>query len=231
MKAIILAAGKGTRMLPLTKTIPKVLIPINGKPFLLYVLKSLQQAGYSYHEIAIVAGYHQEKIAEFLKVNKIPATIIEQAEPQGTAHALRQVQFFCKQDQFIVQGGDNLFSVQDLQQVQINDQHCYVIGKEIEEWQKYGVLVVEDGKLRRIVEKPKEFVGRMINTGLYKFTSDIWQALQNITLSVRGEYELTDALSLLAQQEKVQVLPLKGNWLDLGSLEDIPKIEKVLRSS
>jgi len=89
---------------------------------------------------------------------------------------------------------------------------------------------VKNGKLVRIHEKPKEFVGDLINTGLYKFTPEIYNYLAQIKLSPRGEYELTDALTLLAQKENVDVVQVKDYWLDLGTTADIQKIENFLNN-
>jgi len=228
MQAVILAAGKGTRMFPLTKDKPKILIEINGKPFLYYVLENLKKAGIT--ELAIVVNYHKEKIEEYIRAHKLKITIITQPEAKGTGDALRQAKYFCGREDFIVMNGDNLYSVEDLKTVQKKDELCYIVGKEMEEWQKYGVLVTtKDQYLVKIIEKPKEFVGKMINVGLYKCTSDIWRAVENIGLSPRGEYELTDAIGLLAKEHKVKVLRLQNYWLDLGCKEDILTIEKFLR--
>ncbi len=226
MKAVILAAGKGTRMLPLTEILPKVLVEVNGKPFLYYVIKNLETAGFT--ELGIVVGYMKEKISAFLNENNIEATLIEQNEQLGTGDAVKQAKEFCGNENFIVLGGDNLFSIDDLQIINNNDDSCYVVGKEIEDPSKYGILVVENDKLLKIIEKPKTFVGNMINLGLYKFTPEIWLALDKIRLSERGEYELTDALTILAKERKVKVKSMKGYWLDLGCKEDIPKIERFL---
>ncbi len=227
MKAVILAAGKGVRLLPLTEMKPKVMVEVLGKPFLQYVVEQLHAAGCL--ELGIVVGYKKEKIVEFLSKNKIKATIIEQREQWGTGDALKQAREFCGQDQFILQGGDDLFSVSDLRAVSHEDTFCYVVGKEVPDWQKYGVLLVQGEQLVKIIEKPKEFVGNVANTALYKFTPEIFGALERVKLSPRGEYELTDAVTILAQQGKVKVLMLKGQWLGLGSKEDVGKIEKFLR--
>ncbi len=229
MKAVILAAGKGTRMFPLTEKVPKVLIEINGKPFLWHVLENLKKAGFG--NFGIIAGHLKEKVAEFVRANHYNAKIIEQKEQLGTGHAVMQAKEFCGKDNFVVLGGDNFFSVEVLKEINNQDAFCYLVGKEMPgDVSKYGVLVAKQDKLVRIVEKPKVFVGNLINIGLYKFTPEIWGALENIGLSERGEYELTDAISLLAQKGKVKVLKLRGEWLDLGCKEDIPKIEKVFKS-
>ena len=228
MKAIIMAAGKGTRMLPLTENTPKVLIKINEKPFLYYVIENLKKAGFD--EFGIIAGYLKEKIEAWVKENNINATIIEQAEQKGTGHAVMQAKEFCKDENFIVLGGDNLFSVEDLHAINNDDEFCYGIGKQLEgDISRYGVFRVQDDKLLEIVEKPEIPPSDIINIGLYKFTPEIWTALDSIELSPRGEYELTDAINILAKQGKVKALTLHNYWLDLGKLEDIPIVEKEIK--
>lgn len=228
MKVVILAAGKGTRMLPLTETIPKVLVKVNGKPFLSYVIQNLKKAGFT--ELGIVVGYKKEKIAEFLTKNNIKATLIEQKEQKGTGDALMQAKSFCGKENFISIGGDNLCSVTDFKAIAIDDNKIYVAGIHSEEPKKYGVLIADkNNNLIEIKEKPKKFVGDIINTALYKFTPKIFEALQQIKESERKEYELPDALTLLAKQGKVKVVEVKDYWLDLGCKEDIPKAEVFLK--
>jgi dTDP-glucose pyrophosphorylase len=226
-KAVIMAAGKGVRMLPITKTIPKVLIKINGRPFLHYVIENLKKAGFN--ELGIIVGYLKEKIEEFIKNNKIDATIIEQKEQLGTGHAAMQAENFVKNEDFVLLGGDNFWSVNDLKQFNKQDDYCYVGGYEVKNPEKYGVLVTKNNKLIKIVEKPTKFVGHLINTGLYKFTPEIFEALNKIKVSPRGEYEITDAVSILSKKGKVKVIKLKDRWLDLGCKEDILKLEKFLK--
>ncbi len=226
MKAVILAAGKGVRLLPLTLDTPKVLIEINGKPFLWYVLENLKKAGIT--EYGVVANHRIEKVQEFLEQYKFKATLLHQPEPVGTGDAVKQARNFCGNEDFIIVSGDNLYSAEDLKAIQKKDAFCYIVGKEVEDWQKYGVLVTAGDTLVKIMEKPTEFVGNLVNVGLYKCTADIWPALDRIGLSPRGEYEFTDALSILAKEGKVKVLRLREYWLDLGCKEDVGRIERFL---
>ena len=221
-----MAAGKGTRMSPLTETILKVLIPINGKPFLWYVINNLHQAGIT--DICLIVSYMKEKIAKFLKDYNIKVTLIEQPEPKGTGQAVKLAQPFTKGEDFIVLGGDNLWSANDIKEIASRKQA--ISGLKVSNPEKYGVLVAKDDKLAQIHEKPKEFVGDLINTGLYKFTPRIYDMLVQIRLSPRGEYELTDALNVLAQQGNIEVIAIKDYWLDLGTIEDIKKIENFLNN-
>jgi len=224
---VIMAAGKGTRMLPLTEEIPKVLVEVNRKPFLYYVLKNLEKAGYD--DIGIVVGYKKEQFPEFLEKYGFKATLIEQTEQKGTGHAVMQAKDFTKDENFIVLGGDNLWSPRDLKGMSKDDGLTYVAGYEVENPERYGVLVAKKDFLVEIVEKPTRFVGNLINTGLYKFTPEIYQALQRVKQSPRGEYELTDAVSLLASEGKVKIIRIGDYWLDLGSKEDIPKVEAFIK--
>jgi len=229
MKAVILAAGKGVRMLPLTRDKPKPLIEVAGKMFLIHLLERLHEAGFEDEDIAIVVGYKGEKIEEFLAEQNRGITVIVQQALVGTGDAVYHAREFVDEEDFIVVGGDNLFSANDLLHIQKEDEYCYVSGWEVDDPSRYGVLVCKGERLTEIVEKPKEFVGNLINAGLYKFTQDIFEALEQIEISERGELELTDAISLLAEGGKVKVIMLQDYWLDLGKKEDVKKIEEFLR--
>jgi len=229
MKAIILAAGKGVRVLPLTQDKPKPLIEINGKPFLMHLLERLHAAGFQDKDIAIVVGYKGEKIEEFLAERNMAITVIVQQALIGTGDAVYHAREFVDEENFIVVGGDNLFSADDLLRIQKEDDFCYVAGWKVEDPSRYGVLVCEGEMLREVIEKPKEFVGNLINAGLYKFTPNIFEALEQIEVSERGELELTDAISLLAEGRKVKVMMLQDYWLDLGKKDDIEKVEEFLK--
>ncbi len=172
-KAVILAAGKGTRLEPLTETRPKCLIQVMGKSFLYYILDNLKKAGYS--DIAIIVGYKKEMIKQFCEEYKFKVTFIEQKEQKGTGDAIKTAREFVGQDNFVVIMSDNLYSADDLEAVRKDDEFNYVVGFEHEHPEKFGVLVEgERGFLKRIVEKPKEHVGNLINTGLYKLTPEIF---------------------------------------------------------
>lgn len=229
MKVVILAAGKGTRMLPLTENKPKVLVEVKGKPFLFYVLENLKQAGFT--KIGIVVGYKKEQIVDFLKKINFQTTLIEQKEQLGTGHALLQAKSFCGSDPFLVLGGDNLWSVRDLKLMNRKDEFNYLSGIEVQDPTKYGVLSAKTGFLQEIKEKPLHPQSDLVNTGLYKFTPEIWFALSKVGKSKRGEIELTDAVNFLAKEGKVKVVKVRDFWLDLGCPKDIKKIELFLRGN
>lgn len=227
MKAVILAAGKGVRMMPITETIPKVLIEVNGKPFLYYLLTLLKKAGYS--DFGIVVGYKGGMVKDFLEKYGFKATLINQEEQLGTGHAVSLAKDFVNNENFIVVVGDNLWSVEDLKEFNIEDDYCYISAIKTDTPEKYGVLVAKDDFLIGIIEKPKEFVGDLINTGLYKFTPEIFTALKKTGKSPNGEYQLTDAIIVLAKENKVKVKKIKDFWKDFGKPEDIQDVEKFLK--
>ncbi len=228
MKVIILAAGKGTRMENLTEKIPKVLVEVNGKPFLYYVFKSLQKAGYK--NFGLIVGYKKEQITSFLNKFDFKADLIEQNEQLGTGHAVLQAKDFVNSDDFLVVSGDNLFSQEDLQKMNQKDEFYYTAGLEVEDWTKYGVLITENNLLKEIKEKPKDFVGPLINMGLYKLKPEIFPFLEQLKPSPRGEIELTDALNILAKDKKVKVV--EGEWwIDLGCKEDILRVSHFLEDN
>jgi len=225
MKVVILAAGKGTRMESLTEKVPKVLVEVNGKPFLYYVLKNLQKAGYK--DFCLVVGYKKEKVTEYLDQSNFKVTIVEQKEQLGTGHAVLQAKEFVGEEDFLVVSGDNLFSKDDLKKMNKEDDYYYIAGLEVEEWQKYGILITENNFLKEIKEKPKDFVGPLINLGLYKCKPEIFPLLEQLKSSPRGEIELTDALNTLANEKKVKIV--EGEWwVDLGCKEDIARVEHFL---
>ncbi|MBU1890604.1 nucleotidyltransferase family protein, partial [Patescibacteria group bacterium] len=202
-KAVILAGGKGTRMGHLTADLPKQLIPVNGRPFAFYLLNNLAQAGFT--DIIIVIGYKKEKWADFLKTLEWNVRIVDQNErvsdKYGTACPVEATEPEVGQDNFIAVNGDNLYSPSDLEAMRHQDDLNYVTCFRSEHPELYGVLEADDnGLLKKIHERSPSPPTNMTNAGLYKFTPKIFEAIKNIGLSPRGEYEITDAISWLAQQ-------------------------------
>lgn len=232
---VIAAAGQGTRMMQLTKNKSKHLIKVNEKPFLSYVLDNLISAGYD--DFILVVGFGGELIEQFLKDYGYKAQVVNQFEilgPKekmyGTACPLMCVKDIVGKKQFVSIYGDNLYSVEDLKQMQKEDEYNYVAGLVHKEPEKYGVLITDGEMLKKIIEKPKEYVGNLINTGLYKFTPEVFEKLSLIKKSPRGEYELTDVISLLAKEGRVKVVNIKDGWMDFGNPGDIMKVSKFLKS-
>lgn len=240
-KVVVSAAGQGTRMLHLTKNKSKHLINVQKRPFLSYLLDNILLAGYQ--EVILVVGYKEELMEEFVKNYtpprkvKFSIKIVSQYEilgpkekEYGTACPLKCVKDLVKGESFISLCGDNFYSVKDLKSMNIDDDYNYVAGLEHKNPEKYGVLITDNGFLKEIIEKPKEFFGNLINTGFYKFTPEVFDKLTLIKKSPRREYEITDVISLLAKEKKVKVKNIKDYWLDFGSPSDIIKLSQFIKN-
>ncbi len=239
-KVVVAAAGRGTRMLHLTDDKPKHLIEVDGKPFLFYVFENLFKAGY--REIILVAGYKKELVEDFVKSYMVSQSgefkikFVNQYEKlnpdkiYGTACPLMidEVRDFIDKEQFLFVCGDNLYSVGDLRAMNVDDNYSYVAGLAHENPERYGVLVNGGEFLKGIVEKPKTYISDLINAGMYKFTSEVFGKVDLIEKSSRGEYEITDAISLLAKENKVKVIKIKDYWKDFGCPEDVEKLTSFL---
>jgi len=241
-KIVVLAAGKGTRMLNYSKNQPKHLINVGDKPFLYYHFNNLKQAGFS--EIVVVIGYKKEKMEEFAKKygHEFNLTLINQfekigTEKYGTACPVEAVEDVITRENFIVVNGDDLFAINDLKEIKkLDDNFSYAAGLRDKYPEYYGIFKMQNEYLEKIIEKPKpniEFDASqpekyLINAGLYKFTPEIFKAIKKIEKSPRGEYELTDAITLLAQEKKVKVFPITNRRLTFSNPDDIKKMEEFL---
>jgi NDP-sugar pyrophosphorylase family protein len=244
-KVVVAAAGQGTRMLELSKDKSKHLIEVNNRPFLAYLIDNLLLAGYK--EIILVVGFKVDLMNDFvenynppqgIEKNAFKIILVNQCDilgpkeiEYGTACPIKCIKDIVGNDNFIYLYGDNLFSIEDLKSMNIDDELCYVAGLKQEHPEKYGVLIENKaGLLDRIIEKPKEFVGDIINAGLYKFTPEVFEKISQIGKSPRGEYEITDAISLLAKEGKVKIKKINDYWHDFGNPEDVIKLSKVLKN-
>jgi len=225
MKAVVLAAGKGVRMLPLTLDRPKVMIDVNNKPFLWYVIENLKKAGIS--DIGVVIGHRFDQVKSYFGDE---LTYIEQTEQLGTGHAVMQAEEFVGHENFILVMGDNLYSSRDTRELASKkDRFCYVSGFISNNPKAYGVLETDKDLLVKIDEKPQWPKGNLVNTGIYKLTPDIFNELKSLKKSMRGEYELTDAINNLAKLLKVKVYRLVDYWIDMSYKEQLPEISKKLK--
>ncbi|MFH1623321.1 MAG: bifunctional sugar-1-phosphate nucleotidylyltransferase/acetyltransferase, partial [Candidatus Aenigmatarchaeota archaeon] len=212
MKAVILAGGKGTRMLPLTHTRPKVLLPLAGKPIIRHMvddLVSLAGEGIDIDEIVIVANYLEEKIKDFFSAQDcgVKITFMHQPETKGTGDALRAAGRIG--EPFFAINGDETFdrgTFVNLARAFKEKAALAVIGvAEVEKPQLYGVLEVDgEGRLLRLLEKPSEPPCNLVNAGVYMFAPDIFDYIERLQPSARGEYELTDAI--IAMRDETQLV-------------------------
>jgi len=227
MQAVILAAGEGTRLRPLTYTKPKVMLPIANKPILEHLIIELRKANVK--DIILVVGYKDEVIRDYFKGGDnwdINITYASQKIQLGTADALKSA-IHLIDDEIIVLNGDNIIDCEDIKRIIKTD--GFAIGvKEVENPQDFGVVSIANGLIKEIVEKPEKPQSNLINAGVYKLGSEIIEYLERTPLSKRGEYEITDTIQLAIKDglefKAVQI----EKWIDIGYPWDLLKANEIL---
>lgn len=227
MKGLILSGGKGTRLYPLTYTRAKQLIPVANKPVLVRVIEAIKEAGVT--EIGIVVGHTAPEIKDALGDGSewgVELTYIPQDSPDGLAHAVKISHDFLGDDSFVMFLGDNVIEggistlIRDFAD---NDWNSQIVLKEVENASAYGVAKLRpDGSIEELIEKPEVPPSNLALVGIYMFDPNIFQAVNSITPSGRGELEITDAIQWLINNNYT-VFPHvhKGWWIDTGKPTDM----------
>ena len=223
-KAVILAAGEGKRLRPFTETMPKVMLPVANKPLLEYVFDATRKSGID--EIVVVVGYKKEVIMEYFKDYKdVKITYVIQDRQLGTAHALLQAKKHIK-DSFIVLAGDNIIDPGSIVKL-LKDQSEYsLLIKEHPHPSKYGVVFIENRSIRRIVEKPKEDVGKYISTGIYKLPRSVFTDIEQCTSE--GAHALSSVIQSLVDKGKHINTVLAKSWMDIVYPWDLISVNEVM---
>lgn len=223
MQCVIIAAGAGTRMRPLTENTPKPLLKVCGKPILDHIIEALPEV---IDEIILVVNYKKEQIYEHCGEEYLGRriTYCEQADPKaGTGDALRAAKNAVR-DRFLFMYGDDIHGPSALAEA-VTRAHC-MLAARAEEPQKFGVIELnDDNTLRGIVEKPEQPPTNLVNIGGWVLTPEIFS--YDVPLSHLGEYLLTDAISAYAQDYPVEVVE-QDMWIPIGYPEDIKKAESML---
>jgi glucose-1-phosphate thymidylyltransferase len=229
MKGLILSGGKGTRLYPLTYTRAKQLIPVANKPVLFRVIEAIRDAGI--HEIGIVIGDTGPEIREAVGDGKqfgdVQITYIPQTAPLGLAHAVKISKDFLGDERFVMFLGDNVIQggISNLIADFANhaEWNSQIVLTRVANPQAYGVATLNsDGRIKRLVEKPKEPESDLALVGIYMFDETIWEAVNTIQPSKRGELEITDAIQWQVDHGRV-VFPHvhTGWWIDTGKPIDM----------
>lgn len=236
MKAVILAAGEGQRLLPLTATRPKPLLPVAGKPVLEHILTALREA--KIKEILIIVGHQKEQITKYFgdgsKLN-LKITYKEQKEPLGTAHATSIAEDFVGNENFLLIYGDVLTSKQNYPKIieffNKESPSTLITTYKVKDASLYGIIKTKNNQVTEIIEKPDptEAKNQQINAGIYIFTPKIFKAIKQTKKSKRGEYELTDSIQqLIKQDENILAYELEDWWIDIGTPWDLLDANKLL---
>jgi glucose-1-phosphate thymidylyltransferase len=223
MKGVVLAGGTGSRLRPITHTGPKQLVPIANKPVIDYAIEDLVAAGID--DIAVILGEKgREDIQNHLGSGDafgVDITYIVQGEPLGIAHAVGCARDFVGEDSFVVYLGDDLMREGIADMVSDFDSEEYEAGiglQAVDEPSRYGIVGLdEDGDVVELVEKPDNPPSELALIGIYVFTPAIFEQIETLDPSWRGELEITDAIQgLLDDGHRVQSHVVHGWWKDTG---------------
>ena len=224
MKIIVPLAGKGTRLLPLTKRVPKPLVRVAGRPVMDYVMDTVK--GFDIEELIVITGHLKEAVQRYIVEHyPVKARFVEQKTLDGTAGAINLARPFVNGPVMII-FVDTLFDA-DLSVIRSADADGILWAKEVEDYQRFGVIVTDArGYMTRIVEKPRTPVSRLANIGLY-YVKD-WKTLyEGITKVLRdppgtgGEFYLTDAFQYMVDRGCRLLTAPVGGWYDCGKVDTL----------
>lgn len=231
MRAVIPAAGFGTRLKPHTFSLPKVLLNVGGKPILGHIIDKLLSEQIT--KATFVVGYLGEKIVEYVKNEypEIEASFVSQEIALGLGHAIQiAVPTFDEEEIFIILG-DTIFDV-DLHSV--FERKISSLGvKTVDDPSRFGVAVCENDKIVKLIEKPQEPISKLALVGLYyirnsKLLVESLNELFDKEIKTRGEYQLTDALQLMIEKgERFTTFQVDG-WYDCGKSETLLETNKYI---
>ena len=243
MKGIVLAGGKGTRLMPLTKATNKHLLPIGRKPMIFYPVEKLTEAGIT--DIMIITGTdHMGDMINMLGSGKdlgCKLTFKVQDEPDGIAGALSLCKDFVGEDTVAVLLGDNIFeeSIEKyvkrfsswIMMSEVNDvKQCMLILKEVKYARRFGVATVENDEIVEIVEKPKTPKSNLCVTGIYFYDKHVFDFVKELSVSDRGEFEITDVNNYYINNGIARYDILEGWWTDAGTFSSYERANNLINS-
>ncbi len=228
MKAFILAAGKGTRMRPLTENTPKPVLPVAGKPILQHLVDNIED---KVDEIIILVGWKAREIRDKINSSKAKIRYTKQDELLGTADAIAHANEFIN-EKFICMNGDIIIPKQTLHDFIdfFSNKEGSTIGMaKVNNPSSYGVMKTDGEMVTEIVEKPEDPQSDLINAGLYGFTPEIFDAINDTEKSNRGEYEITDSLEIIMDESTLYGFEIpKGEWYELSRPWELLSVNKEL---
>jgi glucose-1-phosphate thymidylyltransferase len=215
MQAVILAAGEGVRVRPLTRNRPKAMMPVANRPIIEYVIDALKKNGI--RDIVVVVGYRKEQVTRFLNGLEIPVDVVTQNKQLGTAHALQCAESMIKGD-FLVLPGDNYIDPQSI--AKIKDTPNAILVKEHPNPSNFGVVLMDNGLVTDIVEKPEHSPSFMVSTGIYSLKKSFFSHIR--------ENDITNAISgMIRAGEQIRAIPA-DDWQDAIFAWDLLKMNRRL---
>jgi glucose-1-phosphate thymidylyltransferase len=235
LKGVVLAAGKGTRLYPVTHFIPKPLLPLANRMILEYAFDKLKQMGV--FDVCIVVGESHQAMREALGDGAsfgLSLSYALQPEQKGLAHALQYARDFVGGDDFVLYLGDALYS-EDLTSYvkRFQESGCANLNliKHVDDPRRFGVVTLDGERIVKVVEKPKHPESHLALAGLYFFRSVVWDVLPHVPPSHRGEHEITDAIQMLIDRGELVLGGLYGGeWYDTGTLDSFLEAHRFLTS-
>lgn len=242
MKGLILSGGKGTRLRPMTYTSAKQLIPVANRPILFYAIEALAAAGIC--DVGIVTGDTGAEVEAAVGDGRrfgVRTTYIAQDAPLGLAHAVKVSRDFLDGSPFVMYLGDNLVRhgiVPVVAEFRATQPDALILLAHVDEPRQFGVAEFEDGRLARLVEKPRTTTSDLALVGVYVFSPAVFDAIDAIDFSPRGELEITDAIQrmidlgrrvdahIITEQHQARV----ATWKDTGQLEDVLEANRLVLS-
>jgi len=235
MKGVLLSGGTGSRLRPITHTGPKQLVPVANKPVLEYAIEDFKAAGIT--EIGVVLGHKgRDEIQQLLGDGSkygVDITYIVQGNPLGLAHAAGCARDFVGDDDFVMYLGDNILKsgITDLvESFEAGDYGAGIALQEVDDPQAFGIADVdENGNVTELIEKPDDPPTNLALIGMYVFSPAVFDAIDDLEPSWRGELEITDAIqSLLEDGQEIDSHVVTGWWKDTGKPEDILEANRLV---
>jgi bifunctional UDP-N-acetylglucosamine pyrophosphorylase/glucosamine-1-phosphate N-acetyltransferase len=226
MQAIILAAGRGTRLQPLTDTTPKAMIPINGTPMLEIILKQLKSVGVT--DVVIIVNYLKDHITSYFGNGSkmgLKITYVEQPELRGSADAIARAERHITERRFFVIACDSLFETHLLQRLLKHKTPGVFTCTEVEDGRRYGILLTEGKRVVKIIEKPENPPTNLANLSVYILPHEVFKACREVKPGPKGEYWLPEAIQKLIEQGIEFEYEICSHILDIGTPEQLAEAQ------
>jgi glucose-1-phosphate thymidylyltransferase len=224
MKGVVLAAGKGSRLYPVTKAIAKPLLPLANRLTMEYAFDQFRDCGIS--SVCVVVGENEAELQRTLGDGGafgVSLSYARQEQPLGLAHAVQSAREFVGGDDFMLYLGDAVYGqslAPYVAQYTSSGAANLNLVKWVEDPRRFGVATITDGRITKLVEKPSQPESNYAMAGMYVFGPQIWSVMPDLKPSARGEYEITDAIQLLIERGETVVAGVyEGEWFDTGTRE------------
>lgn len=230
MQAVILAAGAGTRLRPLTENKPKAMVEVNGKPMLRIILEQLKQ--HDITEATIVVHYLKDNIIDYFGDGSrfgMKLTYVEQKEMKGTADAVLCAEPHIQSDKFLLIFCDSLFETDQLTRLLAHDADGVFTVREVEDARRFGVLMTEGSKVVKFIEKPDVPPSNLASFSVFVMPNRIFHACKNVTAGPKGELWLTDAIQSLIDQGMRFEYEISKHILDIGTHEQLAEAQELAK--